>query len=194
MHASVFKDTAKSDIRRAGCRLIPLRVQLGAKLTRSAPLGPSEYVHIESCLALEHVVDRPAQFMSQDAQGFPLVMLVLQTAQKLLALGSVPQEESGSFREGPLEVRVADVLARGPHAFATRFLAAFNQARIRGEVLHAWETVDLVNFVEQHEAEDFANARDGVSQVEGIGSVVLGGFEDREFEVLEPFIIMGDKR
>ena len=92
MHALAFKDAAKSDIRRAGCRLIPLRVQLGAKLTRSAPLGPSEYVHIESCLALEHVIDRPAQLMRQDAQGFTLVMRVLQTAQKLLALGIVTQE------------------------------------------------------------------------------------------------------
>jgi hypothetical protein len=49
--------------------------------------------------------------MSEDAQGFTLVMLFLQTAQKLLALGVVTQEESGGFRKGPLEVRVADLLA-----------------------------------------------------------------------------------
>jgi hypothetical protein len=132
--------------------------------------------------------------MRQDAQGFPLVMLLLQTAQQLLALGIVTQAESGSFRKGPLEVRIANVFARGAQACATRFLAAFDQAARRGEVLHAWETVDLMNFVEQHEAEDFPHTGYGLEQIEGLSIVVLGGFPDGELQVLEQFIIIGDER
>ena len=52
--------------------------------------------------------------MRQDAPGFPLVMLLLQTAQQLLALGIVTQAESGSFSKGPLEVRIADFLPEVP--------------------------------------------------------------------------------
>jgi hypothetical protein len=59
--------------------------------------------------------------------------------------------------------------------------------------LHAGKAVDVMDFIEQHEAEDVANARDGLQQVEGIGIMLLGGFEDREFEVLEQGILIGDQ-
>jgi hypothetical protein len=48
--------------------------------------------------------------MRQDAQGFPLVMLFLQTAQKLLALRIIPQKQGGGFGKSPLEVRIAAFL------------------------------------------------------------------------------------
>jgi len=123
--------------------------------------------------------------MRQDTQGFTFVMFFLQTAQKLLALGIIPQEQGGGFGKSPLEVRIADFVAGSPQAFATRFLAAFDQAAIRGEVLHAWKAVDIVDFVEQHKAETLADARYGLEQLERMGIVLLGGVEDIEFEVLE---------
>jgi len=63
-----------------------LSVQFGSGFTRSAPLGLEEPIQIKSDLALEHKINGPAQFVSQDAQGFAFSMRFLQTAQKLLAL------------------------------------------------------------------------------------------------------------
>ena len=44
----------------------PMAVQLDRELTASPPLGMKECLQIKSCLAFEHVVDRPGQFMRQD--------------------------------------------------------------------------------------------------------------------------------
>jgi hypothetical protein len=46
--------------------------------------------------------------------------------------------------------------------------------------------------IEPYEAENRANARHGLSQVEGMGIVVLGGVEDIAFQIGEPRIIRGD--
>jgi len=132
--------------------------------------------------------------MRQETQGFPLVRLLLQTAQKLLALGSVPQEQRGSCRKGPRERRMADFCARGAHAVATRCLAACDQAAIRGAGLPAGDTVALMHCVEHHEAEDVPNPGDGLEQREGMSLVGLGGVQDGELQVLEPCIVLGDER
>jgi hypothetical protein len=51
-----------------------------------------------------------------------------------------------------------------------------------------------VNFIAQHEAEKLANAGPSLQQIQGLGIVVLGGFEDRECEVLQQLILIGDER
>jgi hypothetical protein len=145
-------------------------------------------------VALEPVIDRSAQVMRQEAQGCTLVMLCLHTAQKLLALGIMAQAQGGSFGKGPLEGRMAAFFASGAHAFTTRCLAAVDQAAIGGEVLPAGETVDLLNCVAPHAAEDVPNAGDGVEQRERMRIVVLGRFPEIEFQVLEPCIVIADER
>ena len=47
--------------------------------------------------------------------------------------------------------------------------------------------------VEQHEAEDFANTGHGLEQREGMGIVLLGGLQDRELQVPEQRILIGDQ-
>jgi hypothetical protein len=89
----------------------PFHVEFGVGLTRSAPLGLEKDIHIKCHLTLEHRIDRPAEFMSQDAQGFSFAMLFLQAGQKVLTLGVVAQKERGGFRKGPLEVSMADFFA-----------------------------------------------------------------------------------
>jgi hypothetical protein len=106
-----------------------VRVQLDRRLTRSAPLGMEEDIHIESRFALEHVIDGPRQFMRQDGERFSFIMLFLQADQVLLAWGIVPQEQSGGFRKGPLEMGVADFLARGAQALASGFFRALETRR-----------------------------------------------------------------
>jgi hypothetical protein len=92
----------------------------------------------------------------------------------------VTQEPRGSFGQGPREVRVADVLARGTHTFASRFLAAFNQARVRGKILYAWKAADVMDVIAPHEAADFANTGSRLEQLEGMGLVLLGGVHKRQ--------------
>src|SRR4029450_7147912 len=110
-----------------------------------------------SRVAPEHVVDGPSKFMGQDGQRFSFAMFFLQAGQKLLSVGIVTQEQRGRFGKAPLEVGFTDFLARGTQAFASRFLAAFDQARVRGKILYAGKAADVMDFIEQHEAEDFAN-------------------------------------
>ena len=42
-----------------------------------------------------------------------------------------------------------------------------------------------MDFIEQHEAEHLADAGYGLQQIQGVGIVLLGGFQEREFEVFE---------
>jgi hypothetical protein len=126
--------------------------------------------------------------MGQDAQRFPLIMLFLQTCEKLLTVRVMAQKQRGRFRKGPLEVRMADFVAGSSQAFASGFLAAFDQARIGGEVLHTGKTVDVMNFIKENEAQDLSDTRNSLQPVEGVGIVLLGGVEEIEFEVLEKLI------
>jgi len=71
----------------------------------------------------------------------------------------IAQEQHGRFGKSPLEVRIAHCFAGSSPAFARRFLAAFDQATIRGEILPAGKAADVMDVVEQHEAEDFSNTR-----------------------------------
>jgi hypothetical protein len=50
-----------------------------------------------------------------------------------------------------------------------------------------------MDFVEPHEAEDFANTGHRLQEVEGLGIVLLGGFKDVELQVTEELIIIGDQ-
>ena len=50
-----------------------------------------------------------------------------------------------------------------------------------------------MDFIKLHEAENFVNAGNRLQQIEGMGIVVLGGFQDIEFEVFESLIVIGDQ-
>ena len=49
--------------------------------------------------------------------------------------------------------------------------------------------MDVVDFIQQHEAQDFSNTGDGLQQVQGVGIVLFRGFQERQFEVFEELII-----
>jgi len=87
-------------------------VQLGTRLIRSPPLMLEEFLHIESHLALEHVIDGTGQFMSQHNQGFACVVFFLQTGEVFLCRWMVSQEQDGGFRKGPRAMGLA-ALATG---------------------------------------------------------------------------------
>jgi hypothetical protein len=59
--------------------------------------------------------------------------------------------------------------------------------------LSAWEAGDTVDCIEQHAAENRAKAGHGVPQRQGLGIVVLGRLQEKEFEVFQPPILIGDE-
>lgn len=140
----------------------PFSVEFGAGLTRSAPLGASELLQIESCVALAHDIDRPGEFVRQDTEGCALVMLFLHLGQILLPRLVPAQEEWGRFRKGPFEVGVANLVPRRAQTFPSGCFRTLDESTLGREILHPGEAVELVNFVEQDETQDLANARDGL--------------------------------
>jgi hypothetical protein len=132
--------------------------------------------------------------MGQDGQRFSWAMCFLHAGQKRLSVGMVTQEPRGRCGKGPLEVRVTDGLARGTHACASRFLAAFDHACGRGSILYAWKAADGMDVIAPHEAEALANTGYRLEPIEGLGRVLCGGFQQRKLPVTEALIVRGDER
>ncbi len=171
----------------------PFRVELGAGLTRSAPLGRQELLQIKGDLTFQHVINRPCEFVRTDTERFAFLMLCLQTCQILLS-GLVPaQEQRGRFRKGPCEVRVANLVPRRAQAFARGVFGALDEAPIRGTILPPGEAIDVMDFVEQDEAQHFANTWHRLEEVQRLGIVVFGRFKHKEFEGAEHLVILGDQ-
>src|SRR5262249_13170446 len=110
-----------------------------------------ERLHINSCLALKHAINRPSEPMGQDGEGFALAMFMLYASQAFLPCGVVAQEQRSRFGKSPCEVGMADLFARGAQAFTRGLLRTFDQAAIRDEVLHPGETVEVMDCIEQHQ-------------------------------------------
>jgi hypothetical protein len=88
---------------------------------------------------------------------------------------------------------IANVGPRRSGAFAGRFLGTLHETTIRSELLHPREALDVMDFVEPHEAENLANAGDCAQQISGIGVMVLGGSDDGELEVTEQLSVAADE-
>jgi len=107
-----------------------------------------ELLQIEGCLALEHEIDDPAEFVGKDGKGLGLAVLLGQAREVGLAQRVLAQEQRGGLRTGPLQVGVADLLAPVAGVLAVRVLLALHQAAIRGEVADLREAADVVDLVE----------------------------------------------
>ena len=84
---------------------------------------------------------------------------------------------------------IADFGPRRSGAFAGRCLGTLHETTIRSALLPSREALDVMDFVEPHEAENLANAGDGAQQLYGSGVLVLGGSDEGELEVTEPLIV-----
>ena len=89
---------------------------------------------------------------------------------------------------------VADFTAGDARAFAGRFPGTLDETTVRGKILYPRKARDIVNFLEEYEAEDLADAGHRLEQIQGMGVMVLGGCDDAEFDVTQQFIIVGDER
>lgn len=132
--------------------------------------------------------------MRQDGQRFALAMRVFQAGHMLWPGRILPEEQHGRFGKGPREVRGPDFFARGAIACARGFPGTLDQAAGRDAILHAGEPGDIVDCIEQYEAAELADTGHGVSQIQALRIVVLGGLQDGEFQSLEQLVIIGKER
>ncbi len=105
--------------------------ELGFGLTHFPPLlCGQEFLLVKHLVLFPDVVDRPSELVRQHRQGLALAVLPLEPGVVLLALGVLSQESDGCFREGSLEVGVADLAATRATDLAGRFSGTLDQPGI----------------------------------------------------------------
>ena len=130
--------------------------------------------------------------MRQDAQGFACGC-VFSSLARYSCPGALSRRNSTAASEkAHLRWALPILLPEVPDV-SRRFLSAFDQTAVRDKILHAREAVDVVDFIEQHEAEDLADPGTVWSR-DRFGRHVLRGFQNREFQVSEQRIIIGNQR
>ena len=105
-------------------RLVPVRRRAHPRRSISTV---QESLHIESLFPPEHGIHRPSEFVRQNRQGLALAVFLFQTSQVRLTGGIVFQEQHGRFRERPLQMRIADLVARRAVALAGGFFLRLHQ-------------------------------------------------------------------
>src|SRR5262249_22638219 len=131
-------------------------------------------VRVEYLFPAEHEVDRARQLGREDGQGFTLAVLFLEPLMQLLGPGVGTQERGGQFAEGPLQMRVADLLARVPVELTGRLALGLDQAAVGQEILHPGKARDVVYLVEHDQWDHQITARDRAQQGEGLAVMPLG--------------------
>jgi len=155
---------------------------VGGRRVGAADLVFEEACGVEGPLALEDIVGSACDLLGEDAEGHALGVSALEPSEVLLSGHVVSQEEAGGLGEGPLEMGVSDLAARPGRDFSAGLLLAAHDARVGEEILHAWESLDVVDLVEQDEREDLPDAWDRLQEREAVGVVLLGGPAEIEFQ------------
>ena len=130
-------------------------------------------------LTFQDMIDSPCKLVSEDSQGLCLAVLSCQFLSILDCFGVSPEKQDGSFREGPFQVGVADLFSRGANDLACRFLCTFDESAVGDEVLYSGKPVNVVDLIENSEAEDSSDARNGTEAKIRIG--VMDFCDKREF-------------
>ncbi len=121
--------------------------------------------------------------MRSDGQRCALAMFGLEAGAIFLGRRIVPQQQDSGFRKGPLEMGIADLRAGGPVAFARGFLGTCDESARGHEILHARETVDVMDVVEQEHTQNRADAGDGLQSIQGLRIVLRGCLDDGQLDV-----------
>jgi hypothetical protein len=117
-------------------------------------------------------------------------MCLFQAGQRLLAGCMVAPQQAGGCGKGPRERGVADVLARGPLAFARGLLGTRDEAARRHTILDAGKALASMDCIAHDQGQDFAYAWDRAQTVEGVGVMLLGRPHDRQLQVGQELVIV----
>ncbi len=91
---------------------------LMAPVRRRADPSPPQsnrqkFVYVKCLVPFQHEIHRPAQLVRPDRQGLAFTVCAGQLGQVCLPQRIVAQKEHRGFREGPLQVYIADLVAAG---------------------------------------------------------------------------------
>src|SRR5262245_37373426 len=101
-------------------------------------------------------------------------MFAFQTSQQFLSFRVVAEKQDRGFREGPLEVNVANLFAGESIVLPGRLTTALHQTTVGDKLLYTREATDVVNFVENGQGQDLTDAGDRAEQVEGVVILLFG--------------------
>ena len=156
--------------------------------------GRDEPFGIEDGFGLEHEIDGAGQLDGQDGVGLELVA---QPSFEPLGQGAddegIAFGDHGGFAKGPAEIRVAEFGTAEALDFAGAGDGAFDEAAVGEEILHAGKAGDVADFVEDGQAEEFADAGDGLQEGEVAVGSLFGELQELFFEAGELDVIMADE-
>ena len=132
--------------------------------------------------------------MGQPCQGVPLALFLLYAREVRLAGRMVPQHQHRGCGGGPLEVGVAELLARSALAFTGGLLGPLHEPPIGDDCLPARAAVDSLHGVEQHEGQALADPGDRAQALEGLRIVGVGGLDERSRQVRAQAVLGGHQR
>jgi hypothetical protein len=88
---------------------------------------------------------------------------------------------------------MADLLARGPIAFAGGFFGPLDQPARGDKLLHAWKAMNIVDLIQPHECAELADPWDRAQAVEGLRLMRLGRPHEIPLEVSQQAVISVDQ-
>jgi hypothetical protein len=138
--------------------------QLYAWLTPSAMSCGEESLHVECSFLLEDEERSPTQSRGEHAECFAATVPFAHAVHESLPLRIAVQESDGGLGEGPLQIGVADLTPTTADLLAARRMFGLHEAAVRAEVLYTGEPLDRMDFIEDREREDPADAGNGVEQ------------------------------
>jgi hypothetical protein len=128
--------------------------------------------------------------MGEARQGFALPMFFLQARHLVLAGGIVPETQHGGCGEGPFELGLTNVRARGAIAFPRRFLGAFDQAARGHKILNPGKAHHSMQLIQEDQRQDCANPGDRLPPVQRLGRVWLCRVDDGSLQVVKDLVVV----
>ena len=121
-------------------------------------------------------------------------MFFSRRARYCCAAGWSLRNNTAASEKGPVRWALPIVAPEVPRRLPADALRHFPRRQEGEDILYPGEAVDLVDVVEQHEAENRADTGHGLQQIPGVGVMVVGGCDDGECHVAKPLGIGGDER
>ena len=108
------------------------------------------------------------------ASAFPLPCLLVSISTCSLGGGKLPHQEHRRLAERPLQVRIADLPASRAAPLAGRLMRAGDKSGVGKKIPRPRKAADVVNFVQQHQCQNLADAGDAPQQVVAVWIVDFG--------------------
>src|SRR5260370_24111232 len=124
-----------------------------------------EALFIKGFFLAEHVVDRPTQLGRQDRERFGGTTFLLLLLLPFAGPFAGAQKQARRLTEGPTQMGVADLLRSRAELLARRLMCATLHPGVGQELADVLETRHVAQVVQQHQAENRADAGNAAQTV-----------------------------